>query len=382
MNVPLLDLKAQYSAIKAEIDNAVAEVFASQIFILGPKVQAFEQACAAYCGTAHAVGVSSGTDALLMALMAEGIGPGDEVITSPYTFFATAGSIARLGARPVFVDIVAHSFNLDPGQIAAKITKRTKAIIPVHLYGRMAEMASITALASQHGLAVIEDACQAIGAEHQGSRAGGFGDYGCFSFFPSKNLGGAGEGGLITTSDASRAARLVALRNHGMEPKYYHKLIGGNFRLDALQAAVLHVKLRHLDAWTAARRRNAVRYDRLLRAADLAPGIVTLPTTPCAEAGRADTGLCHCHVFNQYVIRAPRRDELRAFLAARGIGAEIYYPVPLHAQECFRYLGHRPGDFPASERAALETLALPIYPELSDAQAEGVVAAIRDFFKK
>jgi dTDP-4-amino-4,6-dideoxygalactose transaminase len=382
MNVPLLDLKAQYRTIQPEIDAAVADVLASQVFILGPKVQAFEQACATYCGTKHAIGVSSGTDALLMALMAEGIGPGDEVITSPYTFFATAGSIARLGARPVFVDIDPSSFNLDPQKIEQKITKRTKAIMPVHLYGRMAEMNPIQAVAQKHGLVVLEDACQAIGAEHQGRRAGACGDYGCFSFFPSKNLGGAGDGGLITTNDAARAAKLVALRNHGMEPKYYHKIIGGNFRLDALQAAILHVKLGHLDAWMAGRRHNAARYDQLFRAAGLAPDIVILPTTPCVAAGHADSAQCHCHVFNQYVIRVPRRDALRAFLVERSVGSEVYYPVPLHLQECFRDLGHRPGDFPESERAANETLALPIYPELTDAQAEYVVTSIHEFFKK
>jgi len=382
MNVPLLDLKAQYRAIQPEIEAAVAEVFAAQAFILGPTVQAFETACATYCGTAHAVGVSSGTDALLMALMAEGIGPGDEVITSPYTFFATAGCVARLGATPVFVDIEPRSFNIDPQQIAARITQKTKAIMPVHLYGRMAEMDAINALARQHGLIVIEDACQAIGSEHQGRRTGACGVYGCFSFFPTKNLGGAGDGGLITTGDAARAAKLRALRNHGMEPKYHHQFIGGNFRLDALQAAVLNVKLRHLDAWTAARRHNAARYNKLFSAAGLAPQFVTLPTTPCGEAGQPDSEACHCHVFNQYIIRVPQRDELRAFLAGRGIGTEIYYPVPLHLQECFRYLGHRPGAFPESERAAAETLALPIYPELADEQAACVVAAIGEFLRR
>jgi dTDP-4-amino-4,6-dideoxygalactose transaminase len=382
MNVPLLDLKAQYRAIQPEITAAVAEVFATQAFILGPKVLAFEQACAAYCHAPHAVGVSSGTDALLMALMAEGIGPGDEVITTPYTFFATAGCIARLGARPVFVDIEPRSFNLDAGQIAAKLTEHTKAIIPVHLYGCMADMDPINTLARQHRLTVIEDACQAIGAEYHGRRTGACGDYSCFSFFPTKNLGGAGDGGLITTGDAARHAKLAALRNHGMEPKYYHKILGGNFRLDALQAVVLHVKLRHLDAWTAARRHNAARYAKLFGAAGLAPQPVTLPTTPCAATGQADGEGCHCHVFNQYIVRVPRRDALRAFLTERGIGTEVYYPVPLHLQECFRHLGYRAGDFPESERAAAETLALPIYPELSDAQAECVVATIGEFLRR
>ncbi|MCX7006822.1 MAG: DegT/DnrJ/EryC1/StrS family aminotransferase [Kiritimatiellaeota bacterium] len=381
MNVPLLDLKAQYRVIQPQIEAAVAEVFAAQAFILGPKVQAFEQACAAYCGAPHAVGVSSGTDALLMALMAEGVGPGDEVITSPYTFFATAGCIVRLGATPVFVDIEPRSFNIHPQQIAAKITKKTKAIMPVHLYGRMAEMDAINALAKQHQLAVIEDSCQAIGSEYHGRRTGACGDYGCFSFFPTKNLGGAGDGGLITTGDAARAAKLLALRNHGMEPKYYHKIIGGNFRLDALQAVVLHIKLPHLDAWMAGRRRNAARYAKLFAAAGLVDQ-VTLPTTPCVEAGHADAETCHCHVYNQYIVRVPRRDALRAFLGERGIGSEVYYPVPLHLQECFHYLGHKAGDFPESERAAAETLALPIYPELSDAQAEYVVAIIREFLKR
>ena len=382
MHVPLLDLKAQYRAIQPEIDAAVAEVLGSQVFILGPKVQAFEQACATYCGVAHAVGVSSGTDALLMALMAENIGPGDEVITSPYTFFATAGSIARLGARPVFVDIEPASFNLDPHKIEPKITKKTKAIMPVHLYGRMAEMDTINALTKQHRLIVIEDACQAIGAEYHGRRAGACGDYGCFSFFPSKNLGGAGDGGLITTGDAARAAKLAALRNHGMEPKYYHKLIGGNFRLDALQAAVLHIKLHYLDNWMAARRQNAARYDKLFHAAGLAPETISLPTTPCAEAGHRDDEKCHCHVFNQYVIRVPQRDALRTFLAKRDVSTEVYYPMPLHLQECFRSLGYRSGDFPESERAANDSLALPIYPELTDAQAEYVVVSIREFFTR
>ncbi|MCX6997288.1 MAG: DegT/DnrJ/EryC1/StrS family aminotransferase [Kiritimatiellaeota bacterium] len=381
MKVPLLDLQAQYRAIQSEVDAAVAAVFATQGFILGPQVQALERAVAAYCGATQACGVSSGTDALLVALMSEGIGAGAEVITTPYTFFATAGSIARVGARPVFVDIDPHSFNLDPRQVAAKLTPRTRAIIPVHLYGRMAEMEPLLALADRRGLVVIEDACQAIGAEYRGRRAGSLGAYGCFSFFPSKNLGGAGDGGMVTTSDPARAARLASLRNHGMEPKYVHHLIGGNFRLDALQAAVLNVKLKHLDAWTAARRRNAARYDRLFRAAGLAPDPLTLPMTPCGAAGRPDNEDCRCHIFNQYVLRAPRRDELRAWLTQRGIGNEVYYPVPLHLQECFAPLGHRPGDFPESERAARETLALPVYPELTDDQAGAVVAAVRDFYR-
>jgi len=350
------------------VEAAVAAVFAAQSFILGPHVQAFEQALAAYGGVAHACGVSSGTDALLMALMAEGIGAGDEVITTPYTFFATAGSIARLGARPVFVDIDPVSFNLDPRQIEGKLTARTRALLPVHLYGRMAEMAPLLALAGRHGLAVIEDACQSIGAEDRGRRAGALGAYGCFSFFPSKNLGGAGDGGAVTTNDPARAARLVRLRNHGMEPKYYHHFVGGNFRLDALQAAVLNVKLRHLDAWSQARQANAERYDRLFAARGIAGKLVVVPPVRKSR-----------HIFNQYVIRVPRRDALLAFLKEKGIGTEVYYPVPLHLQACFRSLGYRRGDLPESEKAAAETLALPVYPELTDEQAAYVADRITEF---
>jgi dTDP-4-amino-4,6-dideoxygalactose transaminase len=329
MNVPLLDLKAQYQSIRPEIDAAVAEVFESQYFILGPKVKACEEAIARYSNCAYAVGVASGTDALLLALMAEGIGPGDEVITSPYTFFATAGSVARVGARPVFVDIDPATFNLDVRRLEAAVTPRTKAIIPVHLYGQMADMDPIMAIAARHGLVVIEDACQSIGAEYKGRRAGSIGTYGCFSFFPSKNLGGAGDGGAMTTQDKARADRLFMLRVHGMEPKYYHQLIGGNFRLDALQAAVVTVKMNYLDAWTAQRQANAARYDRLLKARGLvAPDRVQLPGV-----------VTNRHVFNQYVLRVPRRDELRAFLQTRQIGAEVYYPVPLHLQACFALPG-------------------------------------------
>ncbi len=372
MNVPLLDLKAQYATIRGEVETAVREVFESQYFILGPKVKECEENLARYCNCPHAIGVSSGTDALLLALMAEGIGPGDEVITSPYTFFASAGSIARLGAKPVFVDIDPVTFNLNPALLEAAITPRTRAIMPVHLYGQMADMGPIMDLARRHKLIVIEDACQSVGAECAGRRAGTLGTYGCFSFFPSKNLGGAGDGGAITTGDAGRAARLAILRVHGMEPKYYHQFIGGNFRLDALQAAVVNVKLRYLDTWTQARQANAARYDRLLREAGaIEHGWVV---TPRAVTGR--------HVFNQYVIRVPRRDALKAHLQSRGIGTEVYYPVPLHLQQCFASLGYARGAFPESERAAAETLALPIYPELTDAQAAWVVASIVAFFKQ
>ncbi len=369
MGVPLLDLKAQYQSIRAEVDAAVKEVFVSQYFILGPKVQECEEAVAGYSGAKHACGVSSGTDALLIALMAEQIGPGDEVITSPYTFFATAGSIARVGARPVFVDIDPVTFNIHPALIEKKLTSKTKAIMPVHLYGQMADMDPIMDLANRHKLVVIEDAAQAIGAEYKGRRAGSIGHYGCFSFFPSKNLGGAGDGGMVVTQDPARAARLKMLRNHGMEPKYYHAIVGGNFRLDALQAVVVSVKLRHLDAWSAGRQKNAARYDRLFEQSGLvASGKVRLPKVVMSR-----------HIFNQYVIRVRRRDELMAHLKAKGIGHEVYYPVPLHLQECFAYLGCGKGSLPESEKAAAETLALPIYPELTDTQAEAVVAAIAEF---
>jgi dTDP-4-amino-4,6-dideoxygalactose transaminase len=373
MKVPLLDLRAQYRTLRDEIAPALSAVIESQHFILGPAVAEFEQACAAYCRTPRAVGVSSGTDALLIALMAEGIGPGHEVITTPYTFFATAGSIARVGARPVFVDIDPETFNLRPDQIESRITENTRAVMPVHLYGQCADMDPILEVARRRRLVVIEDAAQAIGAEYRGQRAGSMGEYGCFSFFPSKNLGGFGDGGLVTTADSARADRLEILRGHGARPKYHHRWVGGNFRLDALQAAVLSVKLRHLDDWTAARQRNADRYDHLFEAAGLAGDPVRLPK-PSRTAGDR-------HIFNQYVIRVPRRNELQQFLSAEGVGTEIYYPVPLHLQECFAYLGYRTGDCPESERAAAETLALPIYPELTDEQAEYVVAPILRFYR-
>ena len=372
MNVPLLDLKAQYRTIRKEIDAAVADVFESQYFILGPKVKACEEAIARYSQCPWAVGVSSGTDALLLALMAEGVGPGDEVITCPYTFFATAGSVTRLGATPVFVDIEPATFNIDATRIEAAVSPRTKAIIPVHLYGQMADMDPIMDIARRHRLIVIEDACQSIGAEYKGRRAGSIGTYGCYSFFPSKNLGAAGDGGAITTQDKARAEKLAVMRVHGMEPKYYHRMIGGNFRLDALQAAVITVKMNYLDGWTRQRQSNAARYDRLFVECGLAtPDRVRLPATTTNR-----------HVFNQYVVRVPRRDELRQFLQDRQIGAEVYYPVPLHLQECFRNLGLRPGTFPESERAALESLALPIYPELTNEQAAWVVESMAAFYAK
>jgi len=367
MKVPLLDLKAQYHTLKSELDRAIAEVMESQHFILGPTVQECEKAIASYSGCAFGVGVSSGTDALLICLMVEGIGPGDEVITTPYTFFATAGSIARTGATPVFVDIDPVTYNIDASQIEAKITPRTRAIMPVHLYGQMADMDAVMQIARRHKLVVIEDAAQAIGAEHKGKRAGSIGDYGCFSFFPSKNLGAAGDGGMVVTNDAKRAERLRCLRAHGSEPKYYHKFIGGNFRLDALQAAIVTVKLKHLDDWTTARRRNAERYNALF--AELTD--IQLPTV-----------VANRHIFNQYVVRVAQRDRLRATLEANGVGTEIYYPVPMHLQECFAYLGHTKGDYPESECAANETLALPIYPELTDEQAQYVAACVRDSLQR
>jgi len=368
MNVPLLDLKAQYAAIKTEIDVAIAEVLASQHFILGPKVEQCEKAIAAYSACSHAIGVSSGSDALLACLMAEDIGPGDEVITTPYTFFATVGAITRLGATPVFVDIDPATYNLKVSQIAAKITSKTRAIIPVHLYGQMADMDVVMRVAQDHQLVVIEDAAQAIGAQRNGQRAGSIGHYGCLSFFPSKNLGAFGDAGMIVTNDAQRAERLKCLRAHGSKPKYYHKIIGGNFRLDAIQAAVVSAKLPHLDDWTAARRRNAKRYDQLLGEAHLPIGL------PAVVADR--------HIFNQYVIRVSARDQLQAYLKQRGVGTEVYYPVPMHLQECFAYLGHAPGAFPESERAAKQTLALPIYPELTEPQARYVVESLREFFRE
>ena len=367
MQVPLLDLKEQYRSIRQEIDEAVARVIESQHFILGPEVTALEQEVAAYSGANYGVGMSSGTDALLAALMALDIRNGDEVITTPYTFFATAGTIARLGAKTVFVDIDPATFNIDASQIEAAITDRTRAIIPVHLYGRMADMDAIMRVARARAIPVIEDAAQAIGSfDAAGRRAGAIGDMGCFSFFPSKNLGGFGDGGMTVTNDSSLAHKLRLLRTHGSEPKYYHAIVGGNFRLDALQAAVLRVKLRYLEGWTDARRHNADRYRTLFQQADLSDTL----TLPHDEPG---------HIYNQFVIRTPRRDALQLHLKAHGVGTEIYYPVPLHLQECFRDLGYRNGDFPESERAAADTLALPIYPELTEEQLGYVVDTIANF---
>lgn len=369
MRVTLLDLKAQYELIKEEIDTAVAAVFTSQQFINGPQVGELEKAVAEYSGCAHGVGVSSGSDALLIALMAEEIGPGDEVITTPYTFFATAGAISRVGARPVFVDIEASTFNIDPDLIEQAVTDRTKAIIPVHLFGQMADMDPIMEIANRHELIVIEDAAQAIGAEYKGCKAGSMGHYGTLSFFPSKNLGGAGDGGLVICQDAKRAERLKILRNHGSKPKYFHKFIGGNFRLDTIQAAVVLAKLRHLDAWTAARQEHAQIYRRLFEASGLLDRGLTLPVE-----------IMDRHIYNQFVIRYQDRDGLKQHLAGHGVDTEIYYPLPLHLQECFAYLGHQAGDFPHAEQAASKSLALPIDPLLSEAEIEYVVSTINNQF--
>ncbi len=368
MQVPLLNLKAQYESIKVEIDAAVAEVFASQQFINGPQVAELEKAVAEYSDCAHGVGVSSGSDALLIALMAEEIGPGDEVITTPYTFFATAGAIARVGAKPVFVDIDPATFNINVDLIEGAVTDRTRAIIPVHLFGQMADMDPIMDMArslNQEPIIVIEDAAQAIGAEYKGRRAGSIGDYGTFSFFPSKNLGGAGDGGLVVCQDVERAERLRILRNHGSKPKYFHKVIGGNFRLDTIQAAVVLAKLKHLDAWTAARQEHARAYRRLFETSGLLGKGLALPAETTDR-----------HIYNQYVIRCQDRDGLRKHLTDRGIGTEVYYPLPLHLQECFAYLGCSPGDFPQTELAAKESLALPIDPALTYDALEYVVSAI------
>ncbi len=359
MSIPLLDLQAQYAPIRDEINAAIQRVLDSGVFILGPEVEALESEIAAYSQCQFGIGVTSGTDALLVALMACDIKPGDEVITTPFSFFATAGSIARLQAKPVFVDIEPDSFNLDPNKIAAAITPRTKAILPVHLYGQMAEMNPIMEVATKHKLYVIEDAAQSIGAEYQGQRAGSIGHFGCFSFYPSKNLGCPGDGGMVTTNDPVLAARTKALRNHGSTTKYYHREVGGNFRLDALQAAILRVKLKYLDDWTAARQRNAALYRREYPTG----GPLVLPVEFPHRR----------HVYNQFVIRTKRRDALLDNLKSQQIGCEIYYPLPLHLQECFADLGYRNGDFPVAEAAAQEVLAIPIYPELTEAQIQQVV---------
>ena len=364
MPVPMLDLHAQYATIKPEVDAAVQRVVESQHFINGPEVAQLEEQIARYCQAKHCVGVSSGSDALLLSLMALEVGPGDEVITTPYTFFATAGAIVRLGARPVFVDIDPVTFNIDPTGIESRITPRTKAILPVHLFGQCADMDPILEIAAKHQLAVIEDAAQAIGSEYKGKRAGSMGDVGCFSFFPSKNLGCFGDGGAITTNDSALADKLLLLRNHGAKPKYFHKVVGGNFRLDTLQAAVLLVKLQYLDSWSARRQAHAAFYSQALAGC---AGLVT----PKIVQSR--------HVFNQYVLRAADRDALRENLKHQA-GNEVYYPQPMHLQDCFANLGYHEGDFPESEKAALTTVAVPIYPELTTQQLHQVANALSSFY--
>lgn len=370
MKVPLLDLTEQNKALRPEIEAAIGRVLDTNAFILGGEVKALEDELAEYCGTKYAIGCASGSDALLLALMALDIATGDEVITTPYSFFATVSAITRLGAIPVFVDIDPETYNLDVSQIESKITERTKAIQPVHLYGQCADMAALREVSRNHGIPLVEDAAQAIGAEENGVRAGAMSEIGCFSFYPSKNLGGMGDGGFMTTDDDELADKLFALRVHGSRERYYHKWVGLNSRLDGFQGAVLRVKLPHLESWSEKRKANAERYRQLFTNAGLAEEI-GLPIE------RAKVR----HIYNQFVIRVPnRRDQLRAFLTENGIGTDIYYPVPLHLQECFQYVGYKEGDLPESEKASRETLALPIYPELSSDQQEYVVSTIGEFF--
>jgi dTDP-4-amino-4,6-dideoxygalactose transaminase len=376
MKVPLLDLKSQYQSIKKEILKVTEEIFESQYFILGPWVETLEKEIAGYCLSKHAVGVSSGTDALLISLMAADIGPKDTVVSTPYTFFATAGSISRVGAKPIFVDIDSDTYNISPeglynaiDAMTGKERKQLKAVIPVHLYGQCADMDPILKIAAECNLLVIEDAAQAVGAEYREKRAGSMGDFGCFSFFPSKNLGAFGDGGLVTTSSDDFYEKLCILRVHGAHPKYYHGLTGGNFRLDAIQAAIVSIKLKFLDIWTGARQENARKYKELFASSGLT-GLVKLPIE---KENR--------HIYNQFVISLEKkRDELRLFLDDAGIGTEVYYPVPLHLQKCFSDLNYKKGDFPVAEHAALHSLALPIYPELSDDQQEYVVEKIKEFY--
>ncbi len=372
MAVPLLDLRAQLATLREEVYAAVGRVIDAQGFILGPEVESLEKEVAAFAGAAHAIGCASGTDALILSLRCLGVGKGDEVITTPYSFFATASCAVLVGARPVFVDIEPGTFNIDPAKIEAAVTPRTKAILPVHLFGQCADMDAILEIGERRGIPVVEDACQAISATYRSGRrgatqqAGAMGRFGAFSFFPSKNLGGFGDGGMITTQDADLAARARMMRVHGERERYKHAVVGYNSRLDALQAAVLRVKLPHLAAWSRARAANAARYDRLFTEAGLvAKGAVTLPVI-APHAG---------HIFNQYTLRVPDRDALGERLRSKGIGWAVYYPIPLHLQECFRDLGYRPGDLPVAEKAAREAISIPVYPELSPAQQDEVVSA-------
>jgi dTDP-4-amino-4,6-dideoxygalactose transaminase len=376
--VPFLDLKAQYAAIREDIHAAIERVMESQHFILGPEVEALEQDIAAYSGCEFGIGVSSGSDALLVSLMAIDLQPGDEVITSPYSFFATAGAIVRLGGRPVFVDVDLDTLNLDATMIESKVTSRTRAILPVHFGGQVAQMDVIMDIATRYKLYVIEDACQALGAEYQGKRAGSIGHLGCFSFFPSKNLGGAGDSGMVVSNDSALADRVALLRNHGHRPKYHNKAVGGNFRMDALQAAILRVKLPHLEDWTAARQQNAADYRRLFVEVGLANETPRQREMSAIILPR-ETGWGR-HIYYVYQMRAHRRDALIEHLKTRGIGTEIYFPVPLHLQECFKEMAYAPGDCPNAERLSRETLSLPIYPELSLLMIETVVQAVSDFY--
>ena len=395
MHVPLLDLKAQLTPLRDEILAALTSVLDSTRYIMGPRLEELEEAVAGYSGARYGIGVASGTDALLVALMGLGVGRDDLVLTTPYTFFATMGVVLRLGARPVFVDIDPVTYNIDPQRLAetmaeyAKAGKRFKAMIPVHLYGQCADMEAVLALAAQYGVPVVEDAAQAIGAAYpakndggwQWRSAGSMGVAGCFSFFPSKNLGGLGDSGMVVTSDAELARRVRQLRMHGMEPKYHHGMVGGNFRMDPLQAAALLVKLPHLPAWHQARRRNAARYKRLFAAAGLLGGDkFTLPAAAYEELARQEKAEPDFHIYNQYVIRAKDRDGLKAFLDQAGVGNEIYYPIPLHQQECLADLGYGALAFPEAERAARETLALPVYPELTEEMQQYVVDRVRAYF--
>ena len=376
--IPFFDLSAQFKSIEDEIKSAMDEVFQNQQFILGSKVQALEETIAQYCRTRYAIGVASGSDALVLALMALGIGAGDEVLLPPFTFFATAGSVSRLGATPVFVDIDRETYNIDPSKIEEKITSKTKAILPVHLFGQCADMNPLLKIAQKKKLFIIEDAAQALGAEYkpnagsQGRRAGQIGDLGCFSFYPTKNLGAFGDAGMVVTDNPSLAEKVRLLRVHGSQPKYFHKTIGINSRLDTIQAAILLVKFKYLEKWTAERQKNAERYQGLFQ--NLLSSIKGLKLPTIQYQNR--------HIFHQYVIRVPERDRLRKFLTEKGIGTDIYYPVPLHLQECYSFLKYRRGDLPNSEKASEEVLALPVYPELTEDQQKGVVDGIKAFYRR
>ena len=365
MQVPLLDLKAQYAAIKDEVTQAISNVCETQAFALGPAVAEFEEKIAAYCDSKYAIGVSSGTDALLVSLMAWQIKTGDEVITTPFSFFATAGSIVRLGAKPVFVDVETDSYNIDPSAIEQKITKKTRAIIPVHLFGQVAQMKDINEIAKRHNLAVIEDAAQAIGASQDGIKAGNLGDYGCFSFYPTKNLGGFGDGGLVTTNREELAKKIRIFRDHGQNPRYFYRVIGGNFRLDGIQGAVLTVKLKYLQEWNEKRKQNAALYDSIF-----ADSPVRVPKI----------GANNVSIYHQYTVTVPQRDKLQKFLAQNNIGSAVFYPKPLHLQDCFSDLGYKPGDLPIAERLCNEVLSLPVYPELTSDQVEYVANTVLKFY--